>query len=87
MLRLLLLFILFWVIARVFWRFIDGVVRGVSTPPAGSARRSSGPSPVKMQPCAVCGTYVVPGKSISTVSHGATVHFCSEKCRREYVAP
>lgn len=86
MVRFLLLFVLFWVIARVFWRFFDGVVRGASTPPPGGARRGGAPSPVKMQPCPVCGTYVVPGKAISAVSQGAPVHFCSEKCRSEFAA-
>lgn len=85
MVRFLLLVVLFWVIARVFWRFIEGVVKGATTPPAG-ARRGAAPSPVKMQPCPVCGTYVVPGKAISAVSQGAPVHFCSEKCRSEFVA-
>jgi ribosomal protein L24E len=32
----------------------------------------------------VCGTCVVPGKAISVVSSGASVYFCSEKCRAEY---
>ena len=87
MFRLLLLLALFWVIARVFWRFIDGVVRGATMPPPGSGgRKSNAPSPVKMQPCPICGTYVVPGKAISAVSSGAPVHFCSEKCRSEFVA-
>jgi YHS domain-containing protein len=68
----------------LFWRFVEGVIRGATLPPTGSARSSGAPSPVKMQPCPVCGTYVVPGKSISTVSRGTPVHFCSEKCRSEY---
>ena len=83
MVRALLVLVLFSVFARLFWRFIDGVVRGASMPPPGDRRRS-GPSPVKMQPCPVCGTYVVPGKAISAVSSGVPVHFCSEKCRGEY---
>ncbi len=83
LLRPLLLFILLCVIARLFWRFIEGVVRGASSPPPGAARRGT-PVPVKMQPCPACGTYVVPGKAISTVSDGTSLHFCSEKCRSEY---
>jgi len=55
-------------------------------PPPGGARRGNAPSPVKMQPCPVCGTYVVPGKAISAASSGGLVHFCSEKCRREFGA-
>lgn len=84
LLRLLLFLVLFSVIARLFWRFVEGVVKGATTPPSGSARRGTTPSPVKMQPCPVCGTYVVPGKAISAVSQGASMHFCSEKCRSEY---
>jgi hypothetical protein len=83
-LRFLLLLVLFWAIARVFWRLVEGVVRGASTPTPGGGQRGSAPSPVKMQPCPVCGTYVVPGKAISSVSQGTAVHFCSEKCRSEH---
>lgn len=82
MFRFILLLVLFAVFARLFWRFVEGVVRGAMPP--GGARPSSGPSPVKMQPCPVCGTYVVPGKAISGTSSGAPVHFCSEKCRSEH---
>ena len=85
LLRLFLLGVLFIVIARTFWRFFDAVVRGATTTPGG-AQRGRGASPVKMQPCPVCSTYVVPGKAISAASGGATVYFCSEKCRAEYPA-
>ena len=86
LLRLLLFLVLFSVIARLFWRFVGAVVKGATVPPSGGAPRGHTPSPVKMQPCPVCGTYVVPGKAISAVSQGASVHFCSEKCRTEYAA-
>jgi len=82
--RFILFLMLFSVFARIFWRFIEAVVRGASIPPPGGARRDAAPSPVKMQPCPVCGTYVVPGKAISAVSNGAPVHFCSDKCRSEF---
>lgn len=84
MFRFILLLVLFAVFARLFWRFVEGVVRGATIPPPGGARSNRAPSPVKMQPCPVCGTYVVPGKAISGASSGAPVHFCSEKCRREH---
>ena len=82
MFRFILLLVLFAVFARLFWRFVEGVVRGAMPP--GGPRPNSAPSPVKMQPCPVCGTFVVPGKAISGTSSGATVHFCSEKCRSEH---
>ena len=85
MARFLLLLVLFTVIARIFWRFLEAVVRGASgSAPQGQGRGGGAPSPVKMQPCPVCGTYVVPGKAISIVSGGSPIYFDSEKCRAEY---
>ena len=85
MARFLLLLVLFMVIARTFWRFVDAVVRGAVGPAAqGGQRRGGPPVAVKMQQCPVCGTYVVPGKAISVVSGGQPVYFDSEKCRAEY---
>jgi hypothetical protein len=90
--RLALLLVLMVVAARFFWRLVDAVVRGAmgsapqggrSAGPSGSARGGP-PASVKMQPCAVCGTFVVPGKAMSAVSGGAPVYFCSEKCRAEF---
>ena len=88
MARLILLFILILVAARFIWRLIESVIRGAMGPAAGSAqgqrRSGSTPASVKMQPCPICGTYVVPGKAISVVSNGAPVYFCSDTCRAKY---
>ncbi|HEX6161781.1 MAG TPA: hypothetical protein VFZ31_00345 [Vicinamibacterales bacterium] len=85
MARFILLIVLFLLIARTFWKFIDAIVRGASAPrqPQGGTR-PGGQSAVKMSQCPVCGTYVVPGKAISIVSGGSPVYFDSEKCRAEY---
>ncbi len=87
LLRGLLFLILFWVIARAFWNFVEGVVRGATGPgqPAGG-RAGRAPVAVKMAPCPGCGTYVVPGKAISMTSGGHPLYFCSEKCRAEYAS-
>jgi YHS domain-containing protein len=83
--RFILLFILILAAARFFWRLIETVMRAAAgPPPQGGNRNSRAPVSVKMQPCPVCGTYVVPGKAISAVSSGAPVYFCSDKCRAEY---
>ncbi len=88
MARFLLLLALFVVIAKMFWRFVDAVVRGASAPPPQGGpqggRRSGAAPAVKMSQCPVCGTYVVPGKAISLVSGGSPVYFDSEKCRSEF---
>jgi hypothetical protein len=86
--RIFLLLILFVVIAKMFWRFIDGVVSGATggAPQAGKrgGPRGGPPASVKMTQCPVCGTYVVPGKAISIVSGGTPLYFDTEKCRAEY---
>lgn len=85
MARFLLLLALFVVIARVFWRFFDAMVRGASgTAAKGGSRRGGAAPAVKMSQCPVCGTYVVPGKAISIVSDGAPVYFDTEQCRGEF---
>ena len=86
MARFILLLALFVVVAKVFWRFVDAVVRGATGPaPQQGGRRAAGtPAAVKMQQCPVCGTYVVPGKAISLVSGGSPIYFDTEKCRAEY---
>jgi hypothetical protein len=91
--RFLLLLVLFSVIARIVWRFIEAVVRGASgTAPQGArpgggpfdSAQGKSPASVKMSQCPVCGTYVVPGKAISIVRGGSPIYFDSEKCRVEY---
>ena len=85
MARFILLFILILAAARFFWRLVEAVMRGAMGPPnAGAGRGGGPPASVKMQPCPICGTYVVPGKAISIVSGGAPIYFCSDTCRAEY---
>jgi hypothetical protein len=83
--RALLVFILFLMIARVFWRFVEAVVRGATAPGSQAGRKGGMQAGVKMLPCPVCGTYVVPGKAISRAGGSGPVYFCSDKCRAEYV--
>lgn len=84
MTRLGLLLLLIVVAARFFWRLAEAVARGASGPAPQGGRSGGPPASVKMSPCPVCGTYVVPGKAISAVSGGAPVYFCSEKCHAEF---
>ncbi|MBM3781576.1 MAG: hypothetical protein FJW29_07875 [Acidobacteria bacterium] len=81
MLRFALLGLLFLVIARTFWRLVDGVVRGVTGEPEPRGR-SAGPraTAVKMSPCPVCGTYVVPASGVRAEVRGQTYLFCSAAC-------
>jgi YHS domain-containing protein len=80
-LRFALVGLLFLVIARTFWRFVDGVVRGVTGEPQRGARRTAPRSTaVKMSPCPVCGTYVVPASGVRAEVRGQTHLFCSAAC-------
>jgi hypothetical protein len=78
--RVILFLFLILAAARFIWRLLDSLMRAAS----GPASQGRPPASVKMLPCPVCGTYVVPGKAISAVRSGAPVYFCSEKCRAEY---
>ena len=81
MFRLALFVILSIFIARAFWRLIDGVIEGVSGRPAGSSREIRG---VPMARDPVCGTYVVPDRSVAIVDGRQQVFFCSTVCRDKY---
>ena len=81
LLRFVLLAILIVMIARVFWRVIDGVMEAAG----GASSRDRGRSPaVKLVRDPVCGTYVAPGAALSLTSGGSTHYFCSEQCRATF---
>jgi YHS domain-containing protein len=77
--KLLLYAILILVVARAFWRVVDGILDAAR----GPERRAT---PVKLVRDPVCGTYVAQGSALSLSSGGATHYFCSEECRAKYRA-
>ena len=81
MFRLALFVILSIFVARAFWRLVDGVVEGMSGGPAGSSREIRG---VQMARDPVCGTYVVPDRSVTVTDGRQQVFFCSTVCRDKY---
>lgn len=86
MVRFLLLSILLTIGARMFWRMIDGAIEGYTGLPR-RARSSDVPAKgVQMVRDPVCGTFVVPGRSVSLVEARGHVYFCSERCRDTYRA-
>jgi YHS domain-containing protein len=80
-LRVILIVVLLVIVARVFWRVIDAVIEGASGQTRRQMRRG-----VKLERDPICGTYVTPGSALSLTAGGSTHYFCSEKCRREYLA-
>jgi hypothetical protein len=80
MLRVILLLILVVLVARTFWRVIDGLIEGISgrgTPnPAGPSTR------LVRDP--VCGTWVLPKNDLSLTDGRQQMFFCSAACRDHY---
>jgi YHS domain-containing protein len=80
--RFILLTILLVVVARMFWRVMDGILAGARNEPR-RPRQEVRPG-VKLVRDPVCGTYVAPGAALSLTSGGGTHYFCSEKCLAEF---
>lgn len=81
MIKFLLLAILVLLIARTFWRVVDGIMAGTR-----ERRRGAGPSPMKLVRDPVCGIYVAPNTAMSLTDGGTTHYFCSPECRAKYRA-
>jgi hypothetical protein len=81
--RLALFVILSIFVARAFWRLVDGVVEGLSGRSAGPGREIRG---VPMARDPVCGTYVVPDRSVTVIDGRRQLFFCSTACRDRYRA-
>lgn len=82
MVRFILLTLLFILVARAFWRIMDGVIEAARGAPPGG--RTGNAAAVKLVRDPVCGTYVPPRAALSLTSDGSTHYFCSEACRGEY---
>ena len=85
MIRFLLMAVLIMVVARAFWRVMDGVIE------AAGGRRTSGRGQsstraVKLQRDPVCGTFVAPATALSLPNGNSTLYFCSDRCRDAYRA-
>ena len=82
MIRVLLIAILVLLIARAFWRLMDGVIEAAG----GTRRTPPKPPSVKLVRDPVCGTYVAPRDARSLTARGTTYYFCSDECRDNFRA-
>jgi hypothetical protein len=80
MAKLILWAVLIVLFVRALSRLLRGVIEG-----AGYMRDPSPQRGVGLVRDPVCGVFVVPGKALTSGTGSATRHFCSEKCRREWV--
>jgi hypothetical protein len=83
MVRYILLAILLIIVARMFWRLVDGVFEGATGRPRTTRTQAPG---VAMVRDPVCGTFVLPDRAVTLVDGRQRVHFCSEACRDAYRA-
>jgi YHS domain-containing protein len=83
MLLRLVLFIVFAIlVARAFWRLVDGIADGVR---GGPRRGRNVPSRgVQMVRDPVCGTFVLPDRALTLTDGRERVFFCSAACRDKY---
>lgn len=81
MIRFLLLTLLFILVVRILWRFVESIIEASRGTPAG---RRGNVSAVKLVRDPVCGTYVPPRAALSVSAAGTTHYFCSERCLKAY---
>ena len=82
MLRLPLLLVLIVLLARGFWRMVDGIVEGLTgRGSAGIPGRG-----VQMVRDPVCGTFVLPERALTLSDGRQRIFFCSATCRDKYRA-
>ncbi len=81
MIRFLLLAILLLLIARAFWRLMDGIIEA-----AGGTRRTprKADAAVSLVRDPVCGTHIAPAAAVTLAANGATHYFCSDACRERF---
>ena len=80
--RLALFLLLAVLVARAFWRLLDGIIEGVS----GGRRGGVPDRGVQMVRDPVCGTFVVADRAVTLVDGRSRVYFCSDACRDRYRA-
>jgi hypothetical protein len=82
MIRFALLLGLMVVIARAFWRAVDGILEGLSGPRGARTPQRS----AQMMRDPVCGTFVLPDQAVALTDGSHRVYFCSTLCRDKYRA-
>ena len=85
MLRFLLLSILLTLALRAISQLLDGIRQGMH---GDAAPRTRAPQiGVQMARDPVCGTFVVPDRSVSLADGQQRLYFCSTACRDKYRPP
>jgi len=79
--RVILIAVLMFLVARAFWRVVDGIIEAAGGASRPASRSRSAPPAVRLVRDPVCGTHVPINAALSLTAKGATHYFCSEQCR------
>jgi YHS domain-containing protein len=82
--RILLIAILILLIARAFWRLVDGIIEASGGTPKTRAREQARAAALKLVRDPVCGTHVSPASALTLAAGNTTHYFCSETCRDRF---
>jgi YHS domain-containing protein len=86
--------ILFFIVIRLIWRFLAGLIDGLT--PGGARSRDAGsgqggraardgkPASVPLVRDPVCGKYIVQSRALTGGRGDQVQYFCSEQCRDEF---
>jgi YHS domain-containing protein len=86
MLRVFIYTVLLILFARAVAKFWHGLVEGASGMPPREGATSVPQRGVQMARDPVCGTFVVPGRSVTLTVAGEALYFCSTECRDRFRA-
>jgi YHS domain-containing protein len=86
MMRMLLIGVLILLIARAFWRVMDGVIEATGGTPRSRAKRAEQQraEAVKLVRDPICGVHLPPASAITLAVNGTTHYFCSDTCRDRF---
>ena len=80
--RFLIWSLLLLVVWRALRSLFAGIVQGASAPPPPPAAPPEKGELMVRDP--VCGTFVLPSRSVSERDRSGTHYFCSDRCRQAY---
>ncbi len=80
--RFLVWALLLLVVWRALRSLFSGIVQGASAPRTPQASPPEKGELMVRDP--VCGTFVLPSRSVSLRDRSGTHHFCSDRCRQAY---
>lgn len=83
--RVLIWGLLIFVVLRAIFRFLGGVIEGGSSRPSPTPQRKPEKGEMMVRD-PVCGTFVVPSRSLSVRDRQGSHYFCSDKCRQDFLA-